>query len=223
MAKQKLKIGDIFYLEAYPGKFVFGRLLFDVDQQYHKMAGTRTSINDYFPYLLMSHDHCQLIEMYKGIFDTPELTAKEVLIPRVFTINIDGKRNVLPWGIVGNKAVDYTKVEFPEHLNNKTQRTFLDRGELSIRTDLGDQAKYNVDIKTTINVPRVIGDACLFLQDRRDLIDPDRIWPNYIKDGDLLYYPELREKIYEQIGEDPYMDYYTLAKKHGFDLARFYK
>lgn len=195
MVKQKLKVGDIFYLEVIPGKYSFGRMLFDVDKQYHKIVDvTDSSIfsNDYFPYLLMSHNSCQLIEMYKGIFDTPELISTEILIPRVFTRNIDGKRNLLTWGIV------YTKVEFPEHLNNKNGGITLDRGELSIKIEVGTLE--NEDLKTSINVPGVIGDAYLFLQDKGDLIPANIRRPDYIKENDLLYYPELRKKIYHQIG-----------------------
>ncbi|WP_441899857.1 hypothetical protein [Pedobacter psychrotolerans] len=225
MVKQKLKIGDIFYLEVLPNKYVFGRMLFDVDKQYHKIVDvTDPAIfsNQYLPYLTMSHDSCQLIEMYKGIFDTPELISTEILIPRVFTKNIDGKSNILSWGIVGNREVDYTSLEFPEQLNDVNGLTFLDRGELSIETKIGDQGKYNVNLKTSLNVPRFIGNACLFLQNRADLIPADVRRTDYIRDRDLLYYPELRNKIYAQLGLDPNMSYYELAKSKGFDLARFY-
>ena len=36
MAIQKIKLGDVFYIEVVKGKFVFGKVLFDVDKQYKK-------------------------------------------------------------------------------------------------------------------------------------------------------------------------------------------
>lgn len=220
MKKQQLKIGDIFYLETESKNYVFGRILFDVDKQYHKVVNTDAFPHEYFPYLFMSHNGCQLVEMYKGIYNSPEFVPSEVLIPRVFTKCIDGKRNILTWGIVGNKPVDYTQVEFPEHLNNKNGILFLDRGELSIKTQFKDNDS-EPNLKTNIFIPAVISDACLFWQGRKDLIRAP-IWPDYIRNKDLLYYPELRKEIYDQISKDARMSYYELSKKEGFDLERFY-
>jgi len=222
MKKQQLKIGDIFYLEVRTkNNYVFGRVLFDVDKQYYKVVDTKTFPHEYFPYLHMSHNGCQLVEMYKGIYDSPDFLPTEVLIPRVFTKNIDGKENILSWGIVGNKPIDYTKIEFPEHLNNMNGTLFLDRGELSIKTEFRDDGT-TPNLKTLIYVPVTIGNACLFWQDRKDLISSP-VWPNYIKDRDLMYFPELRKEIYRQIAEDPALSYYELSKKKGLDLARFYE
>ncbi|WP_068399434.1 hypothetical protein [Pedobacter cryoconitis] len=223
MKKTQLKPGDIFYLETRTkNKFVFGRVLFDVNNQYHKVVDINSHQDDYYPYLAMSHNGCQLIEMYTGINDKPELSSTEVLIPRVFTRNINGDMNILPWGIIGHEKVDYTKVEFPEHINNKNGGMVLDRGELSVHTKIANEAALGVNLKSSISVPAIIGDACLFLQDRADLIDVEFRRPVYIKDRDLMYFPDLRNKIYAQIDLDPNLSYYELAKSKGFDLARFY-
>lgn len=48
MVKQALKVGDIFYLEVLKDKYIFGRLLFDEDKQYHKIVDVTDPIG-YYP------------------------------------------------------------------------------------------------------------------------------------------------------------------------------
>jgi hypothetical protein len=219
---KKLKTGDVFYLELRDKKkYIFGRVLFDVNKQYHKTAGTSQIQDDGMSYLVMTHDGCQLIEIYEGIYDTIAFTESKVLIPRVFVKNIDGKFNALNWGIVGNQKVDYTQIEFPEHLNLNSGALYLDRGELSIKTkiDPGEEPGF----KTSVMVPITIADAALYLQNKKELIPKEDRWPSYLVEDDLLYNPDLRRKIYKDIKLDPEKSYYELSKKMGFDLARFYK
>ena len=62
----------------------------------------------------------------------------------------------------------------------------------------------------------------LALQNREDLIDGE-YFPDSLTDLDLYYHPEIRNKIYQDLGLDPDKSYYELSKEMGFDLARFYK
>lgn len=96
MAK-KLKAGDIFYLKLKEKeKYVFGRLLFDVKKQYHKIIDVNNLPNPkgYFPYLLMFYANCQLVEMYEGIYDSIQdyKGGKKIIIPRVLTQPIDAPK-----------------------------------------------------------------------------------------------------------------------------------
>jgi hypothetical protein len=221
---KKLTTGDIFYLQLKDQKkYIFGRVLFDVDKQYHKVVDTNDFADDYFPYLAMSHDGCQLVEMYEGVHESNQYTETRVLIPRVFVKKIDGKFNMLEWGIAGNKKVDYTQVEFPEHLNLANNAICLDRGELSLKTKITESAAEQTGFKTNIFVPVIILDAALFLQERTDLIPADRRRSSYLKEHDLLYNPALRGKIYSDLNLDAQKSYYELSKEKGFDLARFYQ
>ncbi|SES08806.1 Imm26 family immunity protein [Pedobacter rhizosphaerae] len=224
MKKNKAKVGDIFYLKLKDlNKYVFGRILFDVDNQYHKVVDTNTFPDDYFPYLLMSHDGCQLVEMYNGVYDKVEhFKHAEILIPRIFTRSINSKSNSLEWGIVDNKPVDYTQVEFPEQLNLSNNYIHLDRGELSVKTSIKKEEAEKLGFKTGLYTPFTILNATLDFQGKRDLIPEDSRWPVYVKNIDLLYDQQLRNKIYSDLNIDPKKSYYELAKEMGFDLARFY-
>ena len=223
---KKLKIGDIFYLKLKEQeKYVFGRLLFDVKKQYHKIVDVDNLPDDYFSYFLMFYSDCQLVEMYEGVYNNVHdyKDSQKVIIPRVLTQPIDSKRNVLNWGIVGNQKVDYTKIEFPENLNLSNNVKLLDRGELSLKTKITGTEADNLGYRSNMYVPATITYASLDFQNSRELIPENVRWPSYLKDNDLYYNPELRNKIYGDLGLDPDKSYYELSKEMGFDLARFYE
>ena len=224
---KKLKIGDIFYLKIREQeKYVFGRLLFDVKKQYHKIVDVNNLPKNYFPYFLMFYADCQLVEMYDGIFDKIEdfKDTSNVIIPRVLSKPIDSlKWNALDWGIIGNQKVDYTKIEFPENLNLSFPVKILDRGELSLITKIKGQEAEDMGYSSNMMVPLTVADASLYFQNRADLISENKRWPSYLIENDLCYNPELRKKIYQDLGLDPDKRYYELSKEMGFDLARFYK
>lgn len=223
---KKLKIGDIFYLKIKEQeKYIFGRLLFDVKKQYHKIIEVNNLPDDYFPYLLMFYADCQLVEMYDGIYEKIQdfKDTSKIIIPRVLTQPIDSKRNVLDWGVVENKKVDYTKIEFPENLNSENNLKLLDRGELSLKTKISAQEGQDLEYRSNMMVPITVANASLHFQNRPDLIPEDIRWPSYLIENDLYYNPKLRNKIYHDLGIDPNKSYYELSKEMGFDLARFYK
>lgn len=220
----KVKPGDIFYLKLKDlNKYVFGRILFDVDAQYHKIVDVSKFASDYFPYLRMFYNGCQLVEMYDGIYDKIEdFNSSKILIPNVFTKNINSKSNILDWGTIDNQPVDYTKVNFPEHLNYGSNRVRLCRGELAIFTEISKESAENMGYKSSMNVPLTIANSSLYFQKRSDLIPEEIRWPVYLTDRDLLYNEELRNKIYNDLNINPNKSYYELSKEMGFDLARFY-
>lgn len=225
MKKNKAQVGDIFYLKLKDlDKYVFGRILFDVDKQYHKVVDVNKLPNDYFPYLRMFYDKCQLVEMYDGVYDkVGDFNTKTTLIPHAFTRSIDSKNNILEWGIIQNDPVDYTKINFPEQLNYGSNQVRLCRGELAIPTNISKESAEQIGFKSNMNVPLTIACASLHFQDKRDLIPEDIRYPVYLTDRDLLYNQELRNKVYADLNLDPKKSYYELAKEMGFDLARFYE
>ena len=70
-----LKHGNIFYLKiGNQDKYIFGRVLFDVKRQYHKIRDTNNlpkSIHS-LTYLMDSYSDCQLIEVFEGIYNRIE-------------------------------------------------------------------------------------------------------------------------------------------------------
>jgi hypothetical protein len=224
MKKEKLNYGDVFYLEL-PGKlYVTGRVLFDVDKQYHKLVHYESlpdSQRNYFDW----YSGCQLVEMYKGIYKTVgqiNINQREVILSEVLISGIDTRYGAeLPYGKLGHVPVDYTQLEFPESLNPSDFHVFLNRGELHIPTRISQQESDQIKLTSSLEHPGALGDASLFLQGRPDLIE-GHVYDSYFT-RNLRKHPELRKRVYEEIGEDPSLSYYEFAKKHGFDLARFYE
>ena len=219
---KKVTYGDIFYFELPNKKYVVGKVLFDVQKQ----CDREDIVVEYENYM-SSFGGCQLIEMYKGIYDNPNDIQKfETLIPRVFAYNIDTKANTLPYGILAQEKIDYTKVEFPEVLGMVYGVRLL-RGELAffIEDDyIFDEEEENLGFPISYGAeyPVVIAKMCLYMQGREDLIFGEFYRKDGLKDRDLLYHPELRRKLYKRVGEDPNKSYYDLALSHGYDLGRFY-
>jgi hypothetical protein len=226
LKRPKLVPGDLFYL-ALPGdKYVTGRVLFDVEKQYHKLvdyeALWRAGGSNYFDWYKPE----QLVEMYAGIYDhEPDGVEAhpQVLVPAAFMVALDSRANrEIGYGILGNRPVDYTRLEFPEVLDNDEMRdeVWLDRGELHLPTRLSFKESKQIDIRAERTYPTIIGDACLFFQNRPDLIT--RFVRSHYLANDLRRHPELRQRVYAEMGLDPEQSYYELARQRGFDLGRFY-
>ncbi|MCQ9637308.1 Imm26 family immunity protein [Chryseobacterium sp. WG23] len=213
---KKLEVGDIFNLKLEnKNLFIFGRVLFDVDSQLKK---SKANDENYFT----TYAGCHLIEIYKGIYDSPNLPdSMEVLIPRVFVFKIDSKANSLKWEVAGHHKVDVKNIEFPEVVGNAYNEVRLMRGELYFKTAIKDPIQYP-GVLPAPEYPVVILDASLGLQGREDLIDGD-YYDESLTDLDLLYHPDERKQIYSDLNLDPDKSYYELSKEMGFDLARFYK
>ena len=75
-----LKHGNIFYLKiGNQDKYIFGRVLFDVKRQYHKIRDTNNlpkSIHS-LTYLMDSYSDCQLIEVFEGIYNRIEVKIQK--------------------------------------------------------------------------------------------------------------------------------------------------
>jgi hypothetical protein len=202
-------------------------VLFDVNKQYHKLVNYDAlpdSQQNYFHW----YTDCQLVEIYKGVYSSisqMKSSVGEVIIAGAFTVAIDSRANKeVPFGKLGHISVDYTKVEFPETLptDDEEETVYLERGEVSLITRVPFNEGEKINITTTLEYPTVLGDASLFYQNRRDLIKR-HVYDSYLTDSNLRYHPELRKRVYEEMGEDPTLSYYEFAKKRGFDLARFYE
>jgi hypothetical protein len=227
MKKEKLSHGDLFYLELPDDVCIKGRVLFDVKKQYHKLVDYNALPDSQLNYFRW-YAGCQLVEIYKGVYSSAsqmKSSLGEVLIAGALIVAIDSRGNKeVPFGKLGHIPVDYTKVEFPETLpiNDDEDTVYLDRGELSLLTRVPFSEGKQIDISNTLNYPAILGDASLFYQSRQDLIKR-YVRNSYLTNCNLRYHPELRKRVYEEMGEDPTLSYYEFSKKRGFDLARFYE
>jgi hypothetical protein len=221
--KKKLTEGDIFYVEI-SGKYIFGKLLLDMHKRIFKLEPKHK---------LKFYDGCYLIEVYKGIYDIPELTTDEIIYPASFVFHstfYPSKKwtTYVDWTFYKNEPIDYKALDFPETLETG------DNGLIDFR-------KFDVSIPTktfrndfwpdTLNQKYTGGAFTIFtqmadevfhLQGRDDLLT-DKTRTYFQATKDLRFQTKDRILFYKQINENINISYYELALKHGFDLGRFYK
>ena len=107
--KKHIKIGDIFAIKIEESEnYYFGRVLFDVQNQYDNLGQT----NNYFDW----YKESVLIETYKYISNELKINDYEIAIKSCFV----SKKDLLKQDIhiLHNKIVDPTMVSFPETLKN---------------------------------------------------------------------------------------------------------
>ncbi|AJH15847.1 Imm26 family immunity protein [Myroides profundi] len=217
MKKETLNHGDIFYLKLEDfDKYIFGTILFDVDKQYFNSEFKQDSES-----CLNSFRGCQVIRMYKGIYDTPELPKKlEVLINEIFIYSLESKYTRIEWRKIGHQKIDYKTIEFPEIIGNSYGKVRLLRGELYIDTPYIDAEEF--DISWSFEYPEVLANECVYQQGKEELISGE-FYSGEFENLNLRNFPEMRTKLYEDLGLDPNKSYYELSKEMGYDLARLYE
>ncbi|WP_165750506.1 Imm26 family immunity protein [Cellulophaga sp. Z1A5H] len=212
---RKISLGDVFAIKIEnTDYYYFGRVLFDVKEQYKEKIENHNYLDWY--------GKSVLIETYKTISKTPEISEFDVILDATFV----SKKNLLSEdiSIIRNIPINPKKVSFPEVFQNvHTVGILFSLGELAPLTNFDTKYVDKTKVFPTLGNMYYIQLATLDYSGRRDLIeDQEDIMENYFKDSDLRNFPKIRKEIYENIGEDPDMSYYDLALKHGFDLARFY-
>lgn len=217
MAKKvnfKFQVGDIFSIKITENEMIFGRILFDVNNQYLKKGLKGFNYLDYF-------NNCFLIETFIGVFpsfDNIDIKKKAVIssfIPEDFFEDFD-------CNIIDNIKVNIEEVSFPEVLSTFNSNYFFSVGELSLLINLTDKEYDDIGIYPTFGSGYWEIVATLDFSKRLDLIEDGDRMDNYFENSDLRYSPLIRNKIYSLIGEAPDQSYYELALKYGFDLTRLY-
>jgi len=215
MNKKKLSnYGDIFFLQLKnKEKYVIGRILFDVENQFYRTVSTTENYFNVFR-------ECQLVEIYESIYDSPvKVDSTKIILPNTFVYRIDSKENKINWGVLNNQPVDYTKIEFPEIMTIVNGSVKLLRGELSIETKYNNTDDFN--LRFGAEFPIVLANQAAYVQGYSDMVEGFHSEKSFAK-MDLRNFPELRNKVYNSLNIDPDKSYYELSKEIGFDLARFY-
>ncbi|MBO0591659.1 hypothetical protein I2486_09590 [Cellulophaga sp. E16_2] len=212
---RKISLGDVFAIKIENSDhYYFGRVLFDVEEQYKEKIENHNYLDWY--------GKSVLIETYKTISKTPEISEFDVILDATFV----SKKNLLSEdiSIIRNIPINPKKVSFPETFSSvQPIGKLFTVGELGVLTSFDTKYVDKTKVFPTLGNMYYIQLATLDYSGRRDLIeDQEDIMENYFKDSDLRNFPKIRKEIYENIGEDPDISYYDLALKHGFDLARFY-
>jgi len=213
----KLKIGDVFTAEVQPEKYIFGRIIFDIKNQYVKTRDSEVPTTH-----LSTFGKSYIVQTFEGIYDSrqAEYATQTVIDSAIMRSKIFKNGH---WEISGNLPVDVEKVSFPETLARKNNVVYFECGELSFELPVSASYTDEIKIYPTMISPVSIYAGTLHYQGLDDYIDKGHIRNKYLEGSDLRYRPEIRTKIYEMIGEDMNQTYYEMALKHGYDLKRLYK
>ena len=223
MAKRvKLKTGDIFSIEATEHEFVFGRVLFDPDEQYLN----KIPKEEQFSYLDF-FGGCVLIETYIGVFPSFEnIDIKKTGIKGNFVSKKMFKREDVK--IIDNQPVNPKEVSFPEVISTYNSNYYFTVGELKIPITITSDEYKEIHVYPAYGSGYWELVATLVWSGRKDLVKEEKIKDNtvdvsyYFTAEDLKFSPEKRNKIYAMLHENPNQSYYEMALKFGFDLARLY-
>ena len=211
----KLKIGDIFRVEVQSGKYIFGRVVFDINKQYCKNIS-----DDISNYLMFFAKH-YVIQTFKGVYDDPDADfLRETIIDSVITRSKIFKDGY--WPIIGNIEIDPKKVSFPETLALKNNKLFFECGEIQIELPVSYKYRDEKKIYPTLISPITIYAGTLFYQGLQEYIDEEHFYPQYLEGSDLRFRPDVRKEVYDMMGEELGQTYYEMALKYGFDITRFY-
>ena len=223
MATKKLKVGDLFYIEAAKGKFVFGKVLFDVDKQYKSQENLQiTDLINSSNKLKGWYSDCIVIEVYEGVYDTPESNLNRNILIKRAVCGVSGLKKY-NWGVISNEDVDVREVSFTENIFPLESSVYLNLGELkfNISMSMKEYEDMNV-VGAKIDIVS-IAFICLNMQGFNDLLEEDYQKEKTMAMYDLMYHPAIRNKIYKELNLDPNKSYYELSKEMGFDLKRFYE
>lgn len=226
--KTTLKTGDIFSLEVAENEFIYGRILFDVTNQYMKTvypANQKNGVKNYLDFF----NKCLLVETYLGTHKSLEgVDFDKKAVQGTFVCNDFFKEDFFQqknFMIVGNKAVDIKEISFPETLSSYNSSFYFATGELYLPIAITSNEYDDIKVHPSFgNGYWTIIVATLDYSNRIDLVDEeDRDMKNYFRWSDLKSLPGIRSKLYGLIGGNPSQSYYEMALKYGFDLARLYK
>ncbi|MDR1284816.1 MAG: sugar transporter [Campylobacteraceae bacterium] len=222
--KKRLLEGDIFYIHV-SGKYVFGKLLMDIKKRIFKLEPRHR---------LKFYSDCYLVEIYKGIYDTPELATREIIYPASFIFHSTfypskNFKKYVQWSFYKNESINYKEIDFPETLEIGDNGLINFRKfdiSLPTKTLFKDfPKKINGNQKytgTAFTIYDQLVDEAFHLQGRDDLLQ-DKEKTYFSSANELRLQTKDRVSFYEQINEDTDISYYKLALKYGFDLGRFYE
>ncbi len=209
--RKRAKAGEIFVEQRESGKFMFGRVILDIDRQVFK---SKKAIMDESN--LKEFSISYVVEAYDAVSETPEIPDRlnpviEGIVVNPMAFKYD------TWSIVGNNPItDPRLVDFQEHCSFYNGEVRFSKGEVYIKAPLKNVMLESIDTGYQLNSPLLFNLVESLMQDPADHEALLRYDFRFLK-------PYQRNEIYEAIGEDPNMSYYDLAMKHGFDTSRFFK
>ncbi len=210
--KKRAKAGDVFSAKLSNGQYMFGRVLLDINTQCIKSKKVDRKVS-----MLGKRAISYVIEVFDAIQDNEEMPIDPtVLIPG---ISVDPESfEEDRWNIIGHIEVDPKEVDFQEDYEYYEGEVIFYRGELVISGKLDDDQLYALDSGYFLNSSDLF-DAAIVLKGKPELSKYQTDIEKYDK---RFSQADLRKRVFQAIGEEPEMDYYHLALKHGFDTTRFF-
>lgn len=221
--KKKLVEGDIFYIER-NGKYIFGRILLDVNQRVLKKEPE---------HIYKFYKGCYLVNIYKGIYDVPELETNELILLGQFTFKkpfYSKDKYKVNWFFYKHEPINYKILDFPETIRNREIGIVMEKFDIQLDTKIKSFNEME-EIFNDKHGKRFSGgiagsynglvNSAVHFQGRDELMSFEQII--FQDRQDLRFAPEKRKEVYKQIGEEMNQSYYEMALKHGLDLGRFYK
>lgn len=216
--KMNIKPGTIFSVNVSSDEKIFGRVLFNVDDYLEKSKNENNQ--NYFDV----YKKCVLIETFGKVVKKFDETLLESVAVKSSFIPVDTFSDEDEWELTDlNVSVPTEYLTFPEVLRFVNAKIYFCVGEVTIATSFDEAFRDKSGVYPSFGSGYWEVVATLDFADRKDLIeDEDDIMDKYFKDSDLREIPDVREEIYQTIGEDSNLSYNELALKYGFDLKRFY-
>ena len=164
--KKKLSVGDVFAIKIEDtNSYFFGRVLFDVKEQYTREAD---SLN-----YLDWHGKSVLVETYKHISENIDINTYHIAVDAEFI----PKAHLLDENItiINNIPVNPKKVSFPEALKNVHREGVLFvTGELAIKTPFTLEYADEIKVFPAMGGVYALQTATLDYSGRRDLIEDEK-------------------------------------------------
>jgi hypothetical protein len=230
----KIKFGDILAVELLNKLYMFVQIVYQIPQ------GNKDEIAKINPKSRLLDDRpfyngFYIMNVYKQISKDMILQNKEIMFKGIMTMGRDIKKS--KYTIIAHEKISVENVEFPETIQFYSKNSFshlpsqigyyLERGELKIFIKSEFDEELENGPKGGFKDHYSIGESVLYFQNRKN--EMQRKYPEgfdvhkFLLHNDLRYYPELRDKVYKIIKEDPKQSYYEMALKYGFDLRKLYE
>ncbi len=213
----KFGTGDLFTFPLPTGGQLSGRIMLDVNRQCVRPKLIAPGS------MLSFFGRSLLLEIYAEAVTPPLARRPGLLVPGLFMDS--GYLAVGEWEIVGHETVDPATVEFPEALVAQGPHARFVRGEVNLPLALEYEDVRRIGAYRSIVPSSALGDICAFYLGRAADPDAPALPPGDVRSlagSDLRFSPH-RDEVYRALGEDPDEPYDRFAKRHGYDLGRFYR
>ena len=208
-----LKSGDLIAQPLRDQKWVFGRVLLDMQEVFARLG------LDPERSLLSFYKDSYLVQGFANLADGAEPALPQDFTP-IFHATFMDNHGVESgqWLVVGNRPVGPREIDFPPYLANREGVIWCVRGEIGIATQLSSDRYWEINVLATVHSGSALKNYVLNYLGKHEWIHP--LWRarSSLQTGDLRYreieVPDARTA--ELVGGA----YYDLAEAHGCPVSR---